>query len=83
MKDGTIVQSGKDKELVEGGMEFGALVAAHETSMEIVDSSNPTLEVSSPKPPHSPSQHRVAANGENGHVDQPEAEKGSSKLIKD
>ncbi|KAA0044372.1 ABC transporter C family member 14-like [Cucumis melo var. makuwa] len=83
MKDGTIVQSGKYQELVEGGMEFGALVAAHETSMEIVDSSNPTLEVSSPKPPHSPAQHREAANGENGHVDQPQAEKGSSKLIKD
>lgn len=82
MKDGTIVQSGKYKELVESGMEFGALVAAHETSMEIVDSSNPTLEVSSPKPPQSPSKHREA-NGENNHVDQPQAEKGSSKLIKD
>ncbi|XP_038904589.1 ABC transporter C family member 14-like [Benincasa hispida] len=82
MKDGTIVQSGKYNELVESGMEFGALVAAHETSMEIVDSSNPMLEVSSPKPPRSPSHHREA-NGENNHVDQPQAEKGSSKLIKD
>ncbi|XP_022935300.1 ABC transporter C family member 14-like [Cucurbita moschata] len=82
MKDGTIVQSGKYNELVENGMEFGALVAAHESSMEIVDSCNPTLEVSSPKPPHSPSLHRET-NGENSHLDQPEAEKGSSKLIKD
>ena len=82
MKDGTIVQSGKYNELVENGMEFGALVAAHESSMEIVDSCNPTLEVSSPKPPHSPSLHRET-NGENSPLDQPEAEKGSSKLIKD
>lgn len=82
MKDGTIVQSGKYNELVESGMEFGSLVAAHETSMEIVDRCNPTLEVSSPKPLHSPSQHRES-NGENSHVDQPQVEKGSAKLIKD
>ncbi|CAH2063058.1 unnamed protein product [Thlaspi arvense] len=37
MRDGMIVQSGKYDELVSCGLDFGALVAAHETSMELVE----------------------------------------------
>ncbi|CAN8253900.1 unnamed protein product [Cochlearia groenlandica] len=37
MRDGMIVQSGRYDELVSSGLDFGALVAAHETSMELVE----------------------------------------------
>ncbi|KAL1216186.1 ABC transporter C family member 14 [Cardamine amara subsp. amara] len=37
MRDGMIVQSGKYDELVSSGLDFGDLVAAHETSMELVE----------------------------------------------
>ncbi|KAL5852402.1 hypothetical protein ACOSQ3_007520 [Xanthoceras sorbifolium] len=35
MRDGMIVQSGKYEELLNSRMDFGALVAAHETSIEL------------------------------------------------
>ena len=37
MRDGTIVQSGKYNDLLACGMDFSALVAAHETSMKLVE----------------------------------------------
>ncbi|XP_020867951.1 ABC transporter C family member 14-like [Arabidopsis lyrata subsp. lyrata] len=37
MRDGMIVQSGRYDELVSSGLDFGELVAAHETSMEQVE----------------------------------------------
>ncbi|KAF9613138.1 hypothetical protein IFM89_005709 [Coptis chinensis] len=37
MRDGMIVQFGKYNELLDFGTDFGALVAAHETSMELVE----------------------------------------------
>ncbi|CAN4093072.1 unnamed protein product [Withania somnifera] len=51
MRDGMIVQSGMNNEILEAGMDFKALVAAHETSLELVDvetnkESNTSLEVS-------------------------------------
>ncbi|KAI3760034.1 hypothetical protein L1987_50422 [Smallanthus sonchifolius] len=36
MRDGMIIQSGKYDELIESGLDFKALVAAHETSMQLV-----------------------------------------------
>ncbi|KAI3506642.1 hypothetical protein L1887_21202 [Cichorium endivia] len=36
MRDGMIVQSGKYDELVQSGLDFAALVSAHETSMQLV-----------------------------------------------
>ncbi|KAI3805923.1 hypothetical protein L1987_21811 [Smallanthus sonchifolius] len=36
MRDGMIVQSGKYDELIESGLDFKALVDAHETSMQLV-----------------------------------------------
>ncbi|CAO2203471.1 unnamed protein product [Urochloa humidicola] len=38
MKDGMIVQSGKYDELLRPGSDFAALVAAHDSSMELVES---------------------------------------------
>jgi len=37
MRDGMIAQSGKYDELVEAGSDFAALVAAHDSSMELVE----------------------------------------------
>lgn len=39
MRDGTIAQSGKYDELLEAGSDFAALVAAHDSSMELVEQS--------------------------------------------
>ncbi|OVA02655.1 ABC transporter [Macleaya cordata] len=88
MRDGKIVQSGKYDELTESGMDFGALVAAHASSMELVEQS--TSESS--KDPQSPSKsatlptstsHAQEANGIHVSADQPKPEKASSKLIKE
>lgn len=37
MRDGEIVQSGRHEELVELGLDFGALVDAHNQSLEMVE----------------------------------------------
>lgn len=90
MRDGKIVQSGKYDELLESGMDFGDLVAAHENSMELVESSTGAsgeCVPQSPKSPHqltpkSPQKSQVVeANGGSSSLDQ--QPKGSSKLIKD
>lgn len=90
MRDGKIVQSGKYDELLESGMDFGDLVAAHENSMELVESSTGAsgecLPQSSPKSPHqltpkSSQKSQVEANGGSSSLD--EQPKGTSKLIKD
>ncbi|ERN02231.1 hypothetical protein AMTRI_Chr02g265240 [Amborella trichopoda] len=49
MRDGRIMQSGKYDELLQSGTDFQALVAAHDTAMELVESSS-----SSHNPPNSP-----------------------------
>lgn len=40
MRDGEIVQSGRHEELVELGLDFGALVDAHNQSLEMVETQN-------------------------------------------
>lgn len=57
MRDGEIVQSGKYKELLESGMDFGALVAAHENSIGLVENSTQVsggTSMETPLSPHSP-----------------------------
>ncbi|XP_010259593.1 PREDICTED: ABC transporter C family member 4-like isoform X2 [Nelumbo nucifera] len=88
MRDGKIVQSGKYNGLLESGMDFRALVAAHETSMELVENATNSTDNSqqqpSPKTPRdSPTPGPGEPNGVNGSVERPKSEKGSSKLIKD
>ncbi|XP_048138473.1 ABC transporter C family member 4 [Rhodamnia argentea] len=81
MRDGMIVQSGKYDELLNSGLDFKALVAAHETSMELVDvHAAAQLDNSLTK-----QQRPYQANGEeeNKTLDQVKSDKGSSKLIKD
>ncbi|KAK4379949.1 hypothetical protein RND71_001811 [Anisodus tanguticus] len=81
MRDGKIVQSGKYEELLELGTDFGDLVAAHENSMELVESSSGASGENLPQTPKSPQKSQEEANGESSSLDrQP---KGSSKLIDD
>ncbi|XP_043708769.1 ABC transporter C family member 14 isoform X2 [Telopea speciosissima] len=85
MRDGRIVQAGRYHEIMESGIDFKALVTAHETSMELVDiSANGSGENSlqTPKSPEA-SSNQEEPNGVNGSVEQSKSEKGTSKLIKD
>ncbi|KAK7277730.1 hypothetical protein RJT34_22745 [Clitoria ternatea] len=86
MRDGTIVQSGKYDDLLNSGMDFSALVAAHETSMELVEqgAGMPGENLNKPlKSPRSPSSSNREANGESNSLDQPKSGKEGSKLIKE
>ncbi|KAK1559147.1 hypothetical protein Q3G72_011177 [Acer saccharum] len=85
MRDGMIVQSGKYDALLDSGLDFGALVAAHETSMELVEAGKTMPNGSSPKAKKSIplSSHLGEENGENKSADQSNSENGTSKLIKD
>ncbi|KAG7967290.1 hypothetical protein I3843_08G093500 [Carya illinoinensis] len=85
MRDGMIVQSGKYKVLHDSGMDFTALVATNETSMELVEASTTLLGENSPQFPKlsETSSNHGEANGENNSLDQPNFNKGTSKLIKE
>lgn len=83
MRDGMIVQSGKYHELLDSGMDFKALVAAHETSMELVDVHTTAQVGNSLTKQQRPQDNGEEANSENKALDQVKSDKGSSKLIKD
>ncbi|KAL7198197.1 hypothetical protein ACSBR2_020671 [Camellia fascicularis] len=51
MRDGVIVQFGKYNDILQSGMDFQALVSAHETSMELVETGTTMPNENSPKPP--------------------------------
>ncbi|CAK9168236.1 unnamed protein product, partial [Ilex paraguariensis] len=85
MRDGMIVQSGKYNDILESGMDFKALVTAHETSMELVEAGTTSHGQGSPKPPKSPqtSSNHGEAKGQDRSQEQSESERGTSKLIKE
>ncbi|KAJ8898619.1 hypothetical protein K2173_004232 [Erythroxylum novogranatense] len=85
MRDGKIVQSGRYNDLLESSMDFKALVAAHETSMELVEVDPVLPGESSPKTPMSPQPCPSIGevNGENKHLEQSKSNKGTSKLIEE
>uniref|UniRef100_A0A5B7BJZ7 ABC-type xenobiotic transporter n=1 Tax=Davidia involucrata TaxID=16924 RepID=A0A5B7BJZ7_DAVIN len=85
MRDGMIVQSGKYNDLLESGMDFKALVTAHETSMELVEVETTTPSENSLRLPKSsqPSSNHGEANGEEKSLEQSESGRGTSKLIKE
>ncbi|XP_022758002.1 ABC transporter C family member 14-like isoform X2 [Durio zibethinus] len=85
MRDGMIVQSGNYNNLLDSGMDFGALVAAHETAMELVEAGNTMPDENSPKTLKSPQDvsNLEEPNGENKSQDHPKSDKGDSRLIKD
>ncbi|XP_061370562.1 ABC transporter C family member 14-like [Gastrolobium bilobum] len=85
MRDGRIVQSGKYDELLNAGLDFGALVAAHESSMEIAETSDKGVgddSGQSPKLARFPSKEKENI-GEKQPQDQSKSDKASSKLIED
>lgn len=84
MRDGRVVQSGKYEELLKAGLDFGALVAAHESSMEIAE----TSEKSGDDSGQSPKLARVASKekestAEKQPQEQSKSEKTKAKLIED
>ncbi|KAK4766985.1 hypothetical protein SAY86_014736 [Trapa natans] len=84
MRDGRIVQSGRYDELLDSGLDFKALVQAHETSMELVKEGKNMGGDSSPSPKSQrPQANDDEPNGESKSSDPNSSEKGSLKLIKD
>lgn len=85
MRDGTIVQTGKYDELLKAGLDFGALVAAHESSMEIAETSDKGGDDSgqSPKLARIPSKEKEST-GEKQPQDQSKSDdKAAAKLIEE
>ncbi|XP_028787012.1 ABC transporter C family member 14 [Neltuma alba] len=79
MRDGKIVQRGKYKELLESGLDFGALVAAHEASMELVERTDTSGCASGPPSKQGESSEKINSQEE----DKSDSDKGTSKLIED
>ncbi|KAJ4750017.1 ABC transporter C family member 4 [Rhynchospora pubera] len=85
MREGMIVQSGKYNELLQPGTDFAALVAAHDSSMELVEHSSHTAqEITSTStnnnkkdPSPSPKINPANSNGDTKN------EVKSSRLIKE
>ncbi|GMP87699.1 hypothetical protein CsSME_00039965 [Camellia sinensis var. sinensis] len=85
MRDGMVVQSGKYNDLLESGLDFKALVTAHETSMELVDVETNMSSENSPKTQkvsRAFSDHGEA-NGEDNSLERSNSDRGTSKLIKE
>ncbi|KAH7838796.1 hypothetical protein Vadar_031269 [Vaccinium darrowii] len=86
MRDGMVVQSGKYNDILESGVDFKALVSAHETSMELVEMGNTMPSENSPKSQklsRGLSDHGVVANGEENSLERSNSNRGTSKLIKE
>lgn len=85
MRDGQIVQSGKYDELLKSGTDFAALVAAHDSSMELVEKSGSLQENHEEQGTQQHALEREQSNGENGSIISPKTEKkkGTSKLIQE
>ncbi|KAK7396885.1 hypothetical protein VNO78_18047 [Psophocarpus tetragonolobus] len=80
MRDGVIVQQGKYDDLLDLGMDFKALVVAHETSMELVEQGVVKPDETLNKPKKSP---KARNSGESNSLDRPVSSNKSSKLIKE
>nr|QWN59132.1 ATP-binding cassette C transporter [Rehmannia glutinosa] len=80
MREGMIVQSGKYDSLLDSGLDFKALVSAHDASMELVDVETTTEDksLSTQK-----SFKLNEENAENDSREKSETNQGSSKLIKE
>lgn len=83
MREGSIVQSGKYNTLMESGLDFKALVSAHEASMELVDVETKNDDSPSPKVAVSTQKSFKQENGGSNSQKNLEQGKGSSKLIKE
>jgi ATP-binding cassette subfamily C (CFTR/MRP) protein 1 len=88
MKDGMIVQSGKYSELLKAGTNFTALVAAHDSSMELVESATPAAQKGDRQLPISLQPSGKSSRSSNGDASASvtavvKSEKASARLTKD
>ncbi|CAN1776374.1 ABC transporter C family member 14 [Linum perenne] len=77
MRDGMIVQSGKYGDLLESGMDFGALVDAHGNSMRPVNTSSTANPLIQPKT----DGKNIDSDSEDGYSEYPEDD--CSKIIEE
>ncbi|GJV23002.1 ABC transporter C family member 14-like protein [Tanacetum coccineum] len=82
MRDGMIVQSGKYNELVQSGLDFHALVSAHETSMQLVQTESTEPETITKSPTDNTKENK---NDSTKALDRSQSSSkiGTSKLIED
>ncbi|KAK8950676.1 ABC transporter C family member 4 [Platanthera zijinensis] len=84
MRDGMVVQSGKYNEILNAGVDFAALVTAHESSMELVEHSTPAQErIDHPSKPTDQDITNLEKSNEEPSVILSKTENGSAKLVKD
>ncbi|GAU33770.1 hypothetical protein TSUD_393320 [Trifolium subterraneum] len=85
MREGKVVQSGKYDELLKAGLDFGALVAAHESSMEIAETSDKNGDDSaqSPKLARIASKEKESVGEKQSSQDQSKSDKTAAKLVED
>nr|GMD72939.1 ABC transporter C family member 14-like [Ipomoea batatas] len=84
MRDGMIVQSGKYNDLLVSGLDFKSLVAAHESSLELVDVETTSGSKDSPRMEKTKQRsHKQGDENEDGALQQSEGGMGRSKLIKE
>ncbi|XP_027098619.1 ABC transporter C family member 4-like isoform X1 [Coffea arabica] len=85
MRDGMIAESGNYDDLLESGKDFKSLVAAHESSMELVEAESSKRRKTSVDQPTSP-QASFSPRQENDDMksqEQTQSDRGTSKLIKE
>ena len=80
MRDGEILQSGKYNEILDSGSDFEALVAAHDSSMELVTHNGPDQQS---KPSDNLVLKPEPSIKENSSAVSPKSEKRTAKLIDD
>ncbi|KAM0900896.1 hypothetical protein ACQ4PT_020359 [Festuca glaucescens] len=88
LKDGMIVHSGKYNELLKAGTNFTALVAAHDSSMELVETATPEAQKDDLHLPisHQPSSKTNRSSNGNAGASITvvvKSENGSARLTKD
>ncbi|XP_073299207.1 ABC transporter C family member 14-like [Primulina huaijiensis] len=83
MRDGMIVQSGKYNDLLKMGMDFKALVTAHESSMELAEVETTSENIAFLKLSSQRSSKFGEENGEANSQERSELNGGSSRLVKD
>nr|GMD66758.1 ABC transporter C family member 14-like [Ipomoea batatas] len=84
MRDGMIVQSGKYNDLLESGLDFKSLVAAHESSLELVDVETTSGSKDSPRMEKTKQRSfKQGDENEDKTLQQSEGGTGGSKLIKE
>nr|GMD66754.1 ABC transporter C family member 14-like [Ipomoea batatas] len=84
MRDGMIVQSGKYNDLLVSGLDFKSLVAAHESSLKLVDVETTSGSKDSPRMEKTKQRsYKQGDENEDGALQQSEGGTGRSKLIKE